>query len=89
MKTEPVADTRPNGVLRPVDSLRDLNNTIEEARKLQRQADDLLPQLVRMILGRLHLINPRGFHSSHHDLLMNLKKELSNYNGQSARWEKK
>lgn len=76
-------------VITAVDRLRDFNNTIEEARKLQRQADALTPQLVRMILGRLHTINPKGFRScSNHQLLMALKDELSHYNGQTARWEK-
>lgn len=98
MKTDPVANPavnrefKPTVQIRPItpaDSLRDFNDAIEEARKLQRQADALIPQLLRMVKGRLHLVNAKGMHSSpHHQLLMDLKKELANYNGQSARWEK-
>jgi len=92
MKTDQVANPIMRSRIQVVavtDSLREFNEKIEEAKKLQRKADSLLPQLVRMIAGRLHHIDPKGFHSSsYHELLMQLKKELSHYNGQSARWEK-
>lgn len=88
----PEVDFKPNGVkievMTPTNKLRDLNQTIAEAQKLQRDADSLLPQLVRMIIGRLHLINPRGFKSSSHELLMRLKHELDHYDGKEARWKK-
>jgi len=70
-------------------SIKTINEMIEEAKKLQRDADALVPQLLRMVRGRLHVVNAKGMHSHpYHELLMDLKKELSNYNGLTARWEK-
>ncbi|MBV1952735.1 MAG: hypothetical protein KUG64_11150 [Cycloclasticus sp.] len=60
---------------------------IDEAKKVQSNADQMAKEMAKMLVGRLRKIAGPTSIWWDHDILAKLKKELSEYNVRTKQWK--